>query len=303
MNSSKSRKFTVEHISRFTYQQPVHSSTMSVRLHPRHDDNQQVLEFSLETDPVANPQRYVDSFGNICHLLNITQIHSELTVRSVAELKLAEQTEFVNEPELDSWTLLDEEIDLIAHWDYLDESKFVCQSSTLESFMNACGIRKDVGPVSSILQAASSLFRHFSYERGITNVHSPTETILRSRRGVCQDYTHVLLSIARSWGIPSRYVSGYLRLDDSGSFQTPVGESHCWVEFVQPRRGWVGIDPANDTLADDRYVRVAVGRDYADVPPTKGIVFGAGRSAVDVQVVVEQKNLDAFNQDGTCSDQ
>ena len=271
---------------------------MSVRLHPRHGESQQVLDFSLETVPVSNPQRYDDSFGNICHLLNFTQIHSELTVRSVAELELAEHNEFVNEPQFDSWAMLKEEVDLVAHWDYLDESKFVCQGSTLESFMNACGIRKDVGPVSSILRASSALFRNLNYERGVTHVHSPTETILRSRRGVCQDYSHVLLSIARSWGIPSRYVSGYLRLDDSDSLQTPVGESHCWVEFIQPGRGWIGIDPANDTLADDRYVRVAVGRDYADVPPTKGIVFGAGRSAVDVQVVVERKSLDSADQCG-----
>ena len=290
MNSSRSIKFKVEHISRFSYQQTARSSTMSVRLHPRQDKGQCVQDFFLQTDPVSSCVSFVDSFGNICHLLDIAQCHDELVVQSSAELELVVQPAFRSDPEFDTWDMLATEVNLVWHWDYLGESKYVRQSSTLEKFMNSCGIQKGVGPVSSMIEAAYSLFHHFSYERGSTDVNSSAEAILQTRRGVCQDYTHVLLAIGRHWGIPSRYVSGYLRLDGSDDFQTPVGESHCWVEFLQPRRGWIGIDPTNNTLADDRYVRVAVGRDYADVPPTKGIVFGAGQSSVDVQVVVEQKS-------------
>ncbi len=250
------------------------------------------MNFVLETDPVSSFVRFDDSFGNICHLLDIAQCHHELAVRSSAELELAEQSEFAIDPESDTWKMLEMEVGLVRHWDFLSESKYVRRSSMLDTFMKSCGIRKGVGPLSSMIAASSSLFHHFSYERGSTDVNSSTEAILQTRRGVCQDYTHVLLAIGRHWGIPSRYVSGYLRLDSSDDFQTPVGESHCWVEFLQPRHGWLGIDPTNETLADDRYVRVAIGRDYADVPPTKGIVFGAGRSAVEVQVVVEQKSTD-----------
>ncbi len=296
MSSSRSRKFKVEHISRFSYQQSVRSSTMSVRLHPRQDKGQRVNNFVLETDPVSSFVRFEDSFGNICHLLDIAQCHDELAVRSSAELEIAEQPVFANDPESDTWNILDSEVNSLRHWHYLSESKFVRRSSTLYTFMNSCDIHKGVGPVSSMIAASSSLFHHFSYERGSTDVNSSAEAILQTRRGVCQDYTHVLLAIGRHWGIPSRYVSGYLRLDSSDDFQTPVGESHSWVEFLQPRHGWIGIDPTNETLADDRYVRVAVGRDYADVPPTKGIVFGAGRSAVEVQVVVEQKSTEISGQ-------
>ena len=137
-------------------------------------------------------------------------------------------------------------------------------------------------------EAALALYTNIDYEPGSTAVDSPIDTVLDNRRGVCQDYTHVLLAIGRSWGIPCRYVSGYLRLDSGDELRTPTGESHAWVEFLYPGSDWIGIDPTNNTMADHRYVRVAVGRDYADVPPTKGIVFGTGGSIIEVQVIVDE---------------
>ena len=142
------------------------------------------------------------------------------------------------------------------------------------------------GPLSSLLETASRLHSTFRYEPGSTEVDSPIERILETGSGVCQDYTHVMLAIARSWGIPSRYVSGYLHLEGAAGEQTPVGASHAWAEFLLPELGWVGIDPTNDTLADHRHVRVAVGRDYADAAPTRGVVFGGGESSLKVRVSV-----------------
>ena len=286
MNGSESSNFRVEHTSSFSYEREIKSSIMSVRLQPLENEKQQLLDFNLETDPVSDPLRFDDAFGNICHILNIVDSHRELTVRSSSELLLKDSSEFANEPELDSWELLSKEIDPVEHWDFLNESEFARNSTELESFMTSCGIEKGSGPVSSMIDAAYSLYHYFSYEPGSTDVHSPTETILQTRCGVCQDYTHVLLSIGRLWGIPSRYVSGYLRLNGANEFQSPVGESHCWVEFLQPQVGWIGVDPTNETLADDRYIQVAIGRDYADVPPTKGVLMGPGESSVAVQVLV-----------------
>ena len=114
------------------------------------------------------------------------------------------------------------------------------------------------------------------------------EHVLETGCGVCQDYTHVLIAIARSWGIPSRYVSGYLHREGAPGEQTPAGASHAWAEFLLPDLGWIGIDPTNDTVADHRHVRVAVGRDYADAAPTRGAVFGGGESRLDVRVTVAE---------------
>ncbi|MDE0309100.1 MAG: transglutaminase family protein [Acidiferrobacterales bacterium] len=296
MNGFRSRRFRVEHVSRFSYQQSARSSTMSVRMHPRQDKGQRVTNFVLETEPVSGIVRFDDCFGNVCHLLNTAGCHDELTVRSSAEIELAEQHVFEAGLPSDRWDRLDAVTEPVRHWDFLNDSRYVRRSPALDAFMRSCGIEKEAGPVSSMIAASSHLFQNFSYQRGCTDVNSPTDEILHTRRGVCQDYTHVLLAIGRHWKIPSRYVSGYLRLESADDFQTPVGESHCWVEVLNPGHGWIGIDPTNQTLADDRYVRVAVGRDYADVPPTKGIVFGAGHSAVEVQVVVRRECADLQNE-------
>ena len=135
-------------------------------------------------------------------------------------------------------------------------------------------------------EAAGALHAAFRYEPGSTAVDSPIEHILETGSGVCQDYTHVMIAIARGWGIPGRYVSGYLHREGAAGEQSPEGASHAWAEFLLPDLGWVGFDPTNDTLADHRHVRVAVGRDYADAAPTRGVVFGGGESRLEVRVTV-----------------
>ena len=135
-----------------------------------------------------------------------------------------------------------------------------------------------------------TLHASFRYEPGSTAVDSPIEQILETGRGVCQDYSHVMIAIARSWGIPSRYVSGYLHREGAPGEQTPAGASHAWAEFLLPGLGWVGFDPTNDTRADHRHVRVAAGRDYADAAPTRGAVFGGGESRLEVRVTVAESD-------------
>ena len=133
----------------------------------------------------------------------------------------------------------------------------------------------------------SAFYEHMflAREMGVELVQG-MEHILETGRGVCQDYTHVLLAIGRSWGIPSRYVSGYLHREGAAGEQSLAGASHSWGEFFLPELGWVGIDPTNDTVADHRFIAVAVGRDYADACPTRGTVLGGGESTLDVKVTV-----------------
>ena len=137
---------------------------------------------------------------------------------------------------------------------------------------------------------ASTLYAAFAYEPGSTEAHSSIEHILETGRGVCQDYTHVMLAIARSWGIPSRYVSGYLHSEGMSSEQSAGSASHAWAEFLLPGMGWVGVDPTNNTFADHRHIPVAVGRDYIDAAPTRGTVLGGGESSLEVRVSVAESN-------------
>ena len=288
MSGDVARRFQVEHLSDFRYKEPAQGSLMVVRLRPREDGGQQVASFALEIDPVAAPIAFEDSFGNACHLFNVHRSHEHTVVRSTADVVTAPAPDLPDRMEMDAWDALAEAAAPLRHWEFLAPSRFARPSPALAAFTEANGLRRGGDPLSSLVEMARALHASFQYEPGSTAVDSPIEHILETGRGVCQDYTHVTIAIARSWGIPSRYVSGYLHREGAPGEQTPEGASHAWAEFLLPDLGWVGIDPTNDTLADHRHVRIAVGRDYADAAPTRGAVFGGGESRLDVRVTVTE---------------
>ena len=261
---------------------------MVVRLHPREDNGQRVASFSLEIDPAAAPIAFEDPFGNACHLFNIHRSHERTAVRSKADVVTAPAPDLPDRLAADAWDALAEAAAPLDYFEFLAPSRFARPSPALAAFTDANGLRRGGDPLSSLLEMARALHALFQYEPGSTAVDSPIEHILETGRGVCQDYTHVMLTIARSWGIPSRYVSGYLHREGAPGEQTPEGASHAWAEFLLPDLGWIGIDPTNDTLADHRHVRIAVGRDYADAAPTRGAVFGGGGSRLEVRVTVTE---------------
>jgi len=287
MNGSVSRTFRVEHLSRFDYEEPAHGSLMLLRLMPLEDGVQKILDFNLRVDPLAVPIHFTDSFGNSCHMFNIHRRHRHTEVRSELRVETAEPPVLTREPGKDvSWDALSRLADPVRFWEFLNPSDFVGPSPALEAFVSARGIRRGSDPLSSLVNLSSMLCKAFHYEPGSTEVDTPLERFLETGRGVCQDYTHAMIAIGRSWGIPSRYVSGYLHLEGVSGEQTPEGASHSWAEFLLPELGWVGIDPTNDTLADHRHIRIAVGRDYADAAPTRGTVLGGGASRLEVRVTV-----------------
>ena len=122
------------------------------------------------------------------------------------------------------------------------------------------------------------------YERGATDVKTRADEVLELGRGVCQDFAHVLLAACRCAGIPARYVSGYLY---DPSLQGANAASHAWVDVFDEERGWIALDPTHAREQTDAYVRVAVGRDYADVPPTRGVFKGGATEALDVRVSLQ----------------
>ena len=310
----KPRKYLVEHVSRFEYDEPVQGSLMLLRLRPRDDGRQRVLKFNLHVDPGAALTELEDPFGNRCHLFNVhrrhgaTVVHSRVRVeaadapplpaptvvdgadaspvREHAGSNAADAPPSPEHPGPDGWKALEAAIDPLEGWEFLQPSRYVKFSDALQAFTSAHDIERGADPLSSLLDLSARLHRVFQYDPGSTAVDSPMDHILETGRGVCQDYTHVMLAIARSWGIPGRYVSGYIHREGKEGEQSLPGASHSWGEFWIPDAGWVGIDPTNDTLADHRFVAVAVGRDYADACPTRGTVLGGGGSTLEVKVTV-----------------
>jgi transglutaminase-like putative cysteine protease len=183
------------------------------------------------------------------------------------------------------WEELREARNDVDLWPMLHASEYVRPSPTLERFIATHRLAPGNDPLASARELRAKLFRIFEYVPGTTTAQSPIESILETGRGVCQDYAHVMASILRKWGIPCRYVSGYLAPVEEN---VTTGESHAWVEGWFPGIGWLGFDPTNDTEGDERHVRVAVGRDYADVPPTRGVFLGTARSRLETEVVIER---------------
>jgi transglutaminase-like putative cysteine protease len=188
----------------------------------------------------------------------------------------------------------DELEDMIAAGDYIEmlmPSHFGQSSERLEQFAQELGVdsvqiarRRD--PLHLVLDLNSALYSKIAYVPKSTRVDSPIDDALESRQGVCQDFAHIMIGLARRIGIPCRYVSGYLFHKPGDKTRSAEGATHAWVEALLPRLGWVGLDPTNNVIASERHVRTAVGRDYADVPPTRGTFKGSADSQLLVAVRV-----------------
>jgi len=156
--------------------------------------------------------------------------------------------------------------------------------------------RRRDDPLTLIRQLNARLYESIAYKPQTTRVDSPIDEALANRAGVCQDFSHILLSLLREIGIPCRYVSGYLA-HQQGVDRSAEDATHAWVEALLPRLGWVGFDPTNNIIAGDHHIRVAIGRDYTDVPPTRGVFKGDATSELSVAVRVT-----AINDPGTISE-
>ncbi|WP_420633456.1 transglutaminase family protein [Candidatus Palauibacter sp.] len=287
-------RYSVEHSIEFVYSAPVRASMMTLYLCPIQDRNQLVRGFSIETDPPGPVFDFDGCLNSRGHFFDRPGRHRRLSIRARSTVEVGPIPPTPTKLRADAWETLGRaaraapELGLM-----LQPSRFVRPSPVLDDFMASCGLEPGKDPLASALALRTRLHELFDYLPGTTAVDSPIERILESREGVCQDYAHVMASILRGWGIPTRYVSGYLGPDGADSRDLATGESHAWVESWFPGPGWIGFDPTNDTQYDDRHVRVAVGRDYADVPPTRGVFRGAAESMLHTRVRIARQRSTA----------
>ncbi|WP_309606492.1 transglutaminase family protein [Phenylobacterium sp.] len=143
-------------------------------------------------------------------------------------------------------------------------------------------------PLTALRELSKIVYEAFAYEAGVTRADSPIDHVLETRKGVCQDFAHVMLAICRSWGLPARYVSGYLFTDRKSGDRSDPDATHAWVEVFLPSLRWVGFDPTNNIAAGERHITCAVGRDYSDVPPSRGVYKGEAESELSVGVTVRR---------------
>jgi transglutaminase-like putative cysteine protease len=275
-------RVAITHRTLFEYDAAVVESVMDARLGPRTDEDQRWDRFDLRTTPPGAIRRYADGFGNVGHLLSVARAHRslEVTTNNYVVTLLADpfQPPRTKPSPLDPGALAD----------HLRPTKLV----PLDDASRALAEPKRPANAEDAFTAAQRLMHlvheRFTYRPDVTTVATAVPEVLRSGSGVCQDLAHVLLGLLRSVGIPARYASGYIVTSNvADAPKHGAGASHAWVEAFTPTHGWRGLDPTNDLIASEHHVKMAVGRDYRDVPPTRGSHRGDSTERLTVTVVAQ----------------
>ena len=277
--------YSVRHITSFRYEPAVRESVMEVRMQPRTDFRQRCLSFSLSIDPRANMMVYRDFYGNAVHNFDIPERHRtiEVMAQAIVDVLPARSLEGAV---VDDWEELDRRVAQTDYWEMLLPSHFAMPTELLEKLAGELDLRRRGNPLELLQELNGRLYELFDYAPNTTEVDSPIDDALKARRGVCQDFAHIMTALVRQLKIPCRYVSGYLYHEDKCMDRSPAGATHAWVEAYLGELGWVAFDPTNNLEGCDRHVRVAVGRDYSDVPPTRGVYKGEAESELSVLVTV-----------------
>jgi transglutaminase-like putative cysteine protease len=280
--------YSIRHVTRFSYDAPVNESLMEVRMQPRSEGAQRCLRFELGVTPRARVLAYLDVLSNSVHHFDTPPRHTELTITARAQVQLDPMPAVPAAVATSAWAELEQVAARGDQWDYLQPSHFAAWTPSLVEYAGAART-SDGGadPLTAMRALMAAIHRDFEYVPKSTRVDSPIDDALATRRGVCQDFAHIMIAAGRRLGVPCRYVSGYIAPQSKEDRVTLVASAtHAWVEAMLPGLGWVGLDPTNDIDAGLRHIRVAVGRDYADVPPTRGIYKGGAKSALSVSVEV-----------------
>jgi len=292
-----------------------------VRMMPLSDDTQTCTDFWLTTNPLAHIFFFNLPSGRVHHF-NIRAPHRDLMVTTTASVETKSFDPYSSIPVLlDDWDYFDADQVRESYAEYLMPTERVPLGPEVDRLSLAAQKYAEGPSAGSFLIALNRvLHRVIEYVPGSTHVDSTISEVLTSHRGVCQDFTHIMLAVCRRRGIPARYVSGYLytgvghqgddhlkngaakTLVDLGLAETEAavkehaaesalvdgGAMHAWVECLLPDGAWHGFDPTNNILTTEAYVRVHTGRDYADVPPLRGVYAGPRAMMMDVAVKVTQ---------------
>ena len=261
-------RLKIEHITTFSYDHPISEAYTEMCLRPQDGAGQHCLSFSLQTEPHDEQLNYRDRFGNDISHFDTIQPHNQLVV--AARSIVLTPDHFVQS--LTTLSPLDE-------YDFLQGSSYAPLLTEISALAESISTPGD--PKASALAIMRHTWGAIKYEKGATDVNTKAGEALALGRGVCQDFAHVMLSACRSQKIPARYVSGYLYNNGYSA------ASHAWVDVYIPGEGWLSLDPTHNCEQNAQYVRVAIGRDYADVPPTRGIFVGNAKESMEVSVKVD----------------
>ncbi|HLZ76130.1 transglutaminase family protein [Phenylobacterium sp.] len=281
---------SVRHSTRYQYDQPVRESVMELWMQPQKRANQRLVSFDLDIDPAAQLFSYADTFGNAVYHFDIPQPHERLNITARSAVETEPLADLPAQLDRGEWDRLKSDFVVGEHFDFLHAHGFTGPTQALRAFIAERNLEelRVRDPLRAVMDLNQVIYEAFAYEAGVTRADSPIDDVLKARKGVCQDFAHVMLAICRGWGIPARYVSGYLFTDRKAGDRSDPDATHAWVEVFLPSLRWVGFDPTNNIMCAERHIVCAVGRDYSDVPPSRGVYKGDAESELAVGVTVRK---------------
>jgi transglutaminase-like putative cysteine protease len=274
MNRGDGWRLRVSHETRFDYDAPARASYNELRLTPRTELRQTALETRVVTLPAAPQYSYVDYWGTHVVAFNVDRGHEVLSITGNSLV----DTQPADEPDDCTWEDVADASLTMA--DHLSHNRYTAPGGELREI--AAGLRA-ARPLETARRIIATAHDSLRYMRGVTSVHTSANEAYSDGAGVCQDFAHMALALAKAVGLPARYVSGYFHPEEDATIGEEItGESHAWVELWTGR--WWGYDVTNDCPVGERHVAVGRGRDYADVPPVKGVYAGNAENTMRVVV-------------------
>jgi transglutaminase-like putative cysteine protease len=278
----------ITHQTDLTYTDLISESVMELRVQPRQENDQHRLSFSLAIGPPSTVSHYFDWLGNTVHTFSVNPFHYQIRIVATS---VVETDRMKVQPERfkDTWPSKN----LHGHYDLFDYLNFggpVVDSPQLRHFVDILAPKPGMSLGELALRMIYLIDEKFEYRKGVTTSASPITDLLDHGKGVCQDFAHLMIGLARAMKIPARYVSGLVH-PDARRFRGYT-QTHAWCELFFPSAGWIGFDPTNRCIVGGNFVKVALGRDYRDVPPNKGVYRGKAKETIDVAVKsVELKTI------------
>ncbi|NNE89360.1 MAG: transglutaminase family protein [Silicimonas sp.] len=264
-------KLSISHTTEYTFDQPVEYALQKVRLRPMSNTTQQVKDWSVSIEGGKFEVGYQDHYGNLVDLVSATEGTQKLTATAIGEVETLNNT-----------GVLGMVFGRMPLWHF--------QSTTpqTEPGAKSRAFARVIGQGGSVLQglhdASAAILEAVPYEAGQTKTNTTAEEAIKIGKGVCQDHAHILIAAAREAGLPARYVSGYLMMND----RVDQDASHAWADVYINDLGWVGFDVSNGVSPDERYVRIAIGRDGKDAAPISGLRLGNADETMIVSLQVQQ---------------
>lgn len=286
-------EFEITHVTHYAYSHPAAEAYGEARLTPPDLPTQKVLSHALQIDPVTRPSSYSDHFGNVVDFFSFPYRHQKLMItnRLVVETRPPEfpadrlELSVGESRQIFSSVLTDV-------FDYLQPTPSVRPGNEAIQWARKY-LRGDAILGEGLVRLNEAIHDRFEYVPGATDNFTPLATIWKQRKGVCQDFAHVALSILRTAGLPARYVCGYIETDPpaegAGELIGAVA-THAWVEVLLPGMRWIAIDPTNRQWCNERYVAVSFGRDFRDASPLRGTFKGSGGQTMTVKVIMKRRH-------------